>query len=380
MIYFDHAAATPLDKRVLAAMQPYFSEQFFNPSAPYAAAVEVKRAYQDAKHRLAVCIGGQASDVIMTAGATESINLIVYSAHGHIVTSAIEHDAVLDAVKTREHTLVAPTKKGVITADAVRAAIRPDTELVTIALANHELGTIQPLRDIADIVRTERRRRFEAGEVTPIWLHTDASQGAGQLDLHVSRLGVDAMTLNAGKIYGPKQVGLLWRQANVRLRPFIHGGGQERGLRSGTENVPGVIGFATALELAQRHRKSETRRLEELRNGMQQRIAAAIPDVVISGDQKRRLASHLHVSFPGIDAERLIFILEQQHVYVATGSACAANAGMRSHVLQAIGLTPDVADGSLRITLGCLSNQEICERGTTKIIAAVQAERARMRR
>ncbi|MFC2317567.1 MAG: cysteine desulfurase family protein, partial [Candidatus Saccharimonas sp.] len=243
MIYFDHAAATPLDRRVLAAMQPYFSEQFFNPSAPYAAAVEVKRAYQDAKHRLAVCIGGQASDVAMTAGATESINLMVHSARGHIVTSAIEHDAVLNAVKTREHTLVAPTKKGVITADAVSAAIRPDTELVTIALANHELGTVQPLRDIADVVCAERRRRFEAGEVTPIWLHTDASQGAGQLDLHVSRLGVDAMTLNAGKIYGPKQVGLLWRQANVRLRPFIHGGGQERGLRSGTENVPGVIGF-----------------------------------------------------------------------------------------------------------------------------------------
>ena len=188
------------------------------------------------------------------------------------------------------------------------------------------------------------------------------------------------MTLNAGKIYGPKQVGLLWRQANVRLRPFIHGGGQERGLRSGTENVPGVIGFAMALELAQRHRKSETRRLEELRNGMQRQIIAAIPDVVISGDQKRRLASHLHVSFPGIDAERLIFILEQQHIYVATGSACAANAGMRSHVLQAIGLVPDAADGSLRITLGCLSNQAICERGTVAIIAAVQSERARTRR
>lgn len=166
----------------------------------------------------------------------------------------------------------------------------------------------------------------------------------------------------------------------MRLRPFIHGGGQERGLRSGTENVPGVIGFAMALELAQRHRKSETRRLEELRNGMQRQIVAAIPDVVISGDQKRRLASHLHVSFPGVDVERLIFILERQHIYVATGSACAANAGMRSRVLRAIRLAPDVADGSLRITLGCLSNQAICERGTVAIIAAVQSERARMRR
>lgn len=209
MVYFDHAAATPLDECVLAEMLPYFSEQFFNPSAPYSPAVEVKRTYQDAKHRLAVCIGGQASNIVMTAGATESINLMVNSMAGHIVAGAIEHDAVLNAVKTREHTLVKPTEKGLITAAAVRAAIQPDTELVTIALANHELGTIQPLREIADVVRRERRRRLEAGETTPIWLHTDASQGAGQLDLQVSRLGVDAMTLNAGKIYGPKQVGFV---------------------------------------------------------------------------------------------------------------------------------------------------------------------------
>lgn len=380
MVYFDHAAATPLDERVLAEMLPYFSEQFFNPSAPYSPAVEVKRAYQDAKHRLAVCIGGQASNIVMTAGATESINLMVNSTAGHIAAGAIEHDAVLNVVKTREHTLVKPTEKGLITAEAVRAAIRPDTELVTIALANHELGTIQPLREIADVVRRERHRRLEAGETTPIWLHTDASQGAGQLDLQVSRLGIDAMTLNAGKIYGPKQVGLLWHNSALRLRPFIHGGGQERGLRGGTENVAGAVGFAKALELAQKHRQSETKRLAQLRDEIQTTLCAAITQTVVSGDQKRRLASHLHVSFPGVDAERLIFILEQQKVFVATGSACAANSGTRSHVLQAIGLAPEVADGSLRITLGRLSDAENCARGVAAIIAAVRREQERLGR
>lgn len=167
IIYLDHAAATPLDERVLTAMQPYFSEMFYNPSAPYAPAVEVKRAYNKAKHRLAVCLGGQASELVMTAGATESINLMINSIDGHIVSSAIEHDAVLKALGDNV-TLVAPSRKGNIAPRDIQAAIRPDTQLITIAIANHELGTIQPLRDIAEVVRTERRRRFEAGELTPI--------------------------------------------------------------------------------------------------------------------------------------------------------------------------------------------------------------------
>ena len=378
MIYFDHAAATPLDERVLAEMTPYFAREFFNPSAPYAPAVEVKRAYQNAKHRLAVCIGGQTSEILITAGATESINLMLNSIDGHIVTTAIEHDAVLRPAELRGATVVKPTQKGIISANSIREAIRPDTELVSVALANHELGTIQPLRDIAEVVRAERQRRFEAGEMAPIWLHTDASQGAGLLDLHVSRLGVDAMTLNAGKNYGPKQVGLLWRASGVNLRPLIVGGGQERGLRSGTENVAGAVGFAAALELAQAHRQSETKRLGALRDDIQRKICAAFDDVVISGDQKRRLASHLHVSFPDVDAERLIFALEQQDVLVATGSACAANSGTRSHVLTAIGVADDVADGSLRITFGRLTDEKACEKGAEAIIAAVRAERERL--
>ena len=377
IIYLDHAAATPLDERVLAAMQPYFSEMFYNPSAPYAPAVEVKRAYNEAKHRLAVCLGGQASELVMTAGATESINLMINSVDGHIVSSAIEHDAVLKALADNV-TLVAPSKKGNIAPRDIQAAIRPDTQLVTIAIANHELGTIQPLRDIAEVIRAERRRRFEAGEPTPIYLHTDASQGAGQIDINVARLGVDALTLNAGKIYGPKQVGLLWCNRMIRLQPLVRGGGQERGLRSGTENVAGTIGFAVALELAQQHRNSENKRLRQLRDQLQNQLTEAFPWAIVSGDQKRRLASHLHISFPGIDAERLVFMLERKGVLVATGSACAANSGTRSHVLEAIGLAPEAADGSLRLTLGRLSDAETCTAAAREIIAAINTEKARL--
>lgn len=358
MIYLDHAAATPLDDRVLAAMQPYFSDTFFNPSSPYAPAVAVRRAYAAAKDTIAHAIGGKGSDITITAGATESINLIFASVDGHVVTSSIEHYAVLEAARQHEYTLVVPNEKGMIRAEAVRAVIRPDTELVSIQLANNELGTIQPLRDIAEVVRAERQRRLEAGDTRPIYFHSDASQGVGQVDVHVARLGVDALTINAGKMYGPKQVAALWTDRFVRLRPLVLGGGQENSLRSGTENVPGVVGFAKAIELAAAHTNSEAKRLAELRDTLQSRLTSTFPGAVVSGAGKKRLAGHLHISFPGLDAERLIFMLEAEGVLVATGSACAANKGTRSHVLTAIGLAPEVADGSLRITLGRLSNAE----------------------
>ena len=186
------------------------------------------------------------------------------------------------------------------------------------------------------------------------------------------------MTLNAGKIYGPKQVGLLWCNRMIRLQPLVRGGGQERGLRSGTENVAGTIGFEAALELAQQHRNSENKRLRQLRDQLQNQLTEAFPWAIVSGDQKHRLASHLHISFPGIDAERLVFMLEQKGVLVATGSACAANSGTRSHVLEAIGLAPEMSDGSLRLTLGRLSDAETCEAAAREIIAAVNTEKARL--
>lgn len=377
-IYLDHAAATPVDDRVHAAMLPYFSDMFFNPSAPYAPALEVRRRYEEAKAQIAQSIGGRGDDIVITAGATESIALAFASVDGHVITAAIEHHAVLATAKQKEHhTIISVTEKGVVRPEDIAAAIRPDTQLVSIALANNELGTIQPLRDIAEVVKAERLRRLDAGDHTPIYLHSDASQGVGQLDVNVARLGVDMLTLNASKVYGPKQVGLLWTAPMVQIRPFVMGGGQERGLRSGTENVPGVIGFAKAMELAVKHRKPESERLSGLRNAMQERILEAFPGAVISGNQKHRLAGHLHVSFPDVDAERVLFMLEAKGVLVATGSACAANKGTRSHVLTAIGLAPEVADGSLRITLGKLSDDDSIARATDLIIETVAAEYAR---
>jgi cysteine desulfurase len=378
LIYLDHAAATPLDERVFFAMKPYFTELFYNPSSPYAPAVSVRRQYEAAKQALAETFGAKGDELVITAGATESINLAFNSIGGHIVTANIEHHAVLAAAERYDNTIVLSDKRGFVPSDSIKKAIRADTRLVSIALANNELGTIQPIRDIAVVVKNERARRLSEGDTTPIYLHCDASQGAGQIDIHVSRLGVDLLTLNAGKVYGPKQVGLLWAASNVRLQPQIVGGGQERGLRSGTENVAGVIGFAKAMELAERHRKSEANRLSELRDMLQKRLTEAFKNAVVSGYEKHRLPGHLHISFPKIDAERMIFALEMRGVFVATGSACAANKGTRSHVLTAIGLSPETADGSLRLTLGHLSNGENTKIAADIIVEEIKREYQRM--
>jgi cysteine desulfurase len=378
-VYLDHAAATPLDPEVLAAMQPYFSEAFYNPSSPYAPAIQVRREYEAAKATLASLIGAKSGELTMTAGATESINLAFGAGSGHVVTTVIEHESVLAAASRNDHTLVEVDKNGRVDPEKIRQAIQPDTWLVSVALANNEIGTIQPLSAIAEIIREVRvQRRLAGNNTTPLYLHSDASQGAGQLDLHVARLGVDMLTLNAAKVYGPKQVGLLYAARTVRLQPQIVGGGQEAGLRSGTENVAGVIGFARALSLADDHRHDEVMRLSKLRDDLQKKLTDAFPEAVISGHHKYRLASHLHISFPGFDAERLIFGLEARGVLLATGSACAANKGTRSHVLIAIGLEPSVADGSLRISLGKSTDQAAIDAAAEAIIAEVQRETERL--
>lgn len=377
LIYLDHAAATPMDAKVYTAMRPYFTDLFYNPSSPYAPAIEVRRAYDEAKHEIAKCIGAKPDELIITAGATESINLAFASVSGHVVTTNIEHHAVLAASEKTDHTYVAADERGFVSADSIKAAIRSDTQLISIALANNELGTLQPIRDIAAVVKAERDSRLGRGDTTPIYLHSDASQGVGQVDISVSRMGVDMLTTGSGKIYGPKQVGLLWAASYVRIEPQIVGGGQERGLRSGTENVAGVVGFAVALKLATEHRAFESNRLAKLRDDLQSRLISAFPESVISGHQKHRLSGHLHISFPDLDAERMVFALERRGVLVATGSACAANFGTRSHVLTAIGLAPNIADGSLRLTLGHLSNVENTKRAAEIIIEEIKREYAR---
>ena len=379
IIYFDHAAATPLDPVVLRAMVPYLTDSFYNPSSPYAPAVEVRQQLESARHRLAVCIGAQRDDIIFTAGATESIALALTAAtDGHVVTTAIEHPAVLENARRYDVSIVSPNKKGRIDPASIKAAITPKTQVVSVGLANSELGTIQPLKDIAAIVSLERTRRQDEGDTRPIWLHSDASQGAGLYDISLSRLGVDLLTLNAAKLYGPKQVGLLWRRPGIKLVPLFGGGGQEMGLRSGTESVAGAVGFAVALERAEKKRKSEFRRLTELRDDLQKKLQDSLEDMVVSGDQKHRLPGHLHLAFAGVDAERLVFMLEARGVLVATGSACAANKGTRSHVLVAIGMDEKLADGSLRITLGRGSTQQDIQLASAAIIESVKSEISRM--
>ena len=380
MIYLDHAAATPLDPSVFAAMQPYFSDLFYNPSSPYAPAVAVRREYEAAKATIASIIGARSGELTMTAGATESINLAFGARQGHVVISTVEHQSVLAAASRHEHTAVPVDKNGRVDPVAIKNAVRPDTWLISIGLANNEVGTIQPLSKIAEVIKKVRVERLNQGNTTPLYLHSDASQGAGQLDLHVTRLGVDMLTLNAAKVYGPKQVGLLYAARSVQLQPQILGGGQEAGLRSGTENVAGVIGFAEALSRADKKRHGEVTRLSGLRDRLQAKLAGTFDDLVVSGHQKHRLAGHLHVSFPGLDAERLIFGLEAREVLVATGSACAANKGTRSHVLVAIGLDDATADGSLRISLGKDNDEPSIDQAAEHIIAEVNREKERLKR
>ena len=352
MIYLDYAAATPIDQRVLDAEEPYFRERFFNPSASYQAAREVRRDYEEARHVLAQNLGARPAEIVITAGATESTNLAIGGVSGHIVTTNIEHPAVLALASARNATILPVNEKGLVNPASVENAITDETEIVSVGYANSEIGTVQPIKEIAILIERIRADRASREVATPLLFHTDASQAAGYLDLNVARLNVDLMTLNAGKCYGPKQVGLLYVKAGVRLKPLILGGGQEMGLRSGTENVTGAIGFARALEIAERKRKGESERLEKLRNDLEKFIKQEFPEVIINSGAKQRLPNILNFSVPGLDGERAVFALDERDVLVATGSACAANKGTRSHVLMAIGLAPQIADASLRISLG----------------------------
>ena len=378
-IYLDYAAATPLDERVFDAMRPYFSEEFYNPSAAYMKAREVRAALEDARHSLAMTIGGKRDEVVLTAGATESINIAfrgLLEPGDQVVIGATEHPAVRSVAHAFDCSEAAATAKGIITPEAVKAAITDQTKLVSVTAADSELGTIQLLPKIAEVVTMVRADRRSRGVSQPLYFHSDASQAAGAIDLHVARLGVDLLTLNAAKCYGPKQVGLLWAASHVRLKPFLLGGGQERGLRSGTENVAGAVGFAFALASVQKKRHTEGVRLRKMRDTLQRALAAELPALVINGSEKKRLPGYLHVSMPGLDAERVIFNLDAKGVMIATGAACAANKGTRSSVLEAVGMDEAYADGSLRISLGHQIALEDIDRVIPLIVAAIRTESA----
>lgn len=375
MIYLDNAAATPVDSRVLAAMMPYFSDEFYNPSAAYLSARKVRADVEEARHILAKLIGAKSAEIIVTAGATESINLALGGVEGRIVTTAVEHSAVLETARQRGGYILSVDDRGRINLDELRNSLTDDVVLVSVGYVNSETGVAQNMRAIAEIVQTVRNERQVRGATTPLCLHTDASQAAGLLDLNVSRLGVDLMTLNAGKCYGPKQVGLLYVRAGIHLKPLILGGGQEMGLRSGTENVTGIIGFAKALELAEKLRGSEVKRLSELRSKLKQYLINNLLDVRINENTKANSPAILNISVPGVDGERVVFGLDERGVQVATGSACAANKGVRSHVLTAMGLDEAAVDGSLRISMGRFTAEQDINQAGQIIVDVINEQR-----
>ena len=376
-IYIDYAAATPVDERVIAAMQPFWRDQFYNPSSSTLAAKKVKQAIEESRNRVAHWLGAKPAEVIFTAGATESINLAINGImrnypQGEVLALATEHDAVRATASQYTHRFIPVKPDGMCDMDTLKKTIGDATVLVSIGYANNEIGTIQNLKDAATVIAEARRLRQLKNNALPLYLHTDASQAASYLDIHASRLGVDLLTLNGGKMYGPKQTGVLWIKTGVNLYPQTHGGGQERSLRSGTENVPGIIGFATALDIAQSDRREELPRITVLRDELQRRLTEAFPNVVINGNLKKRLPNNLHVSWPGIDGERLLMLLDERGVMASTGAACAANKNTKSQVLEAIGCSEAAAQGSLRLTLGRYTTPEQVQQAADIIIAAVR--------
>ena len=375
MIYLDHAAATPVPAKVLEVMKPYFLNDFFNPSSAYLPAKKVASEYEEAKGKIAHAIGAKANDLIMTAGATEANNLAftAVSPDGEVLYLKTEHDSVRNPAKRFAYQEIEVDKNGRILMDDLKAKISDKTELISVALANNELGTIQPLAEVAAIIREVRFDRLSRGVKTPLYLHSDASQAMNLLDINVARLGVDLLTLNAAKVYGPKGVGALYVSHDVRLMPLTLGGGQENGLRSGTQNVPGVIGFAEALVNAKEHLNGNRKKYAEFRKI----LLEGIKDYELI-NKKYSLDNFVVLCFDGLDAERLIYLLEDREVYVSTGAACAASKGVRSHVLTAIGLSDSEIAGSLRLTLGETNTKEQILEAVEIINEVVAGEKARI--
>ena len=356
MIYLDHAAATPVSKKALKAMEPYFSEEFFNPSAAYLPAKKVGFDYTAAKGVIAHAIGAKESDIVITAGATEANNLAFTSLNAkdaQVLYLNTEHDSVRKIAESLNGQTVKVQKNGVIDLNDLKSKITDQTELISVALVNNELGTIQPMAEIASIIKTVKIDRLKRGIKRQLLLHSDASQALNLLDVNVARLGVDLLTYNSAKVYGPKGVGALYVSHDARLKPLTLGGGQEKGLRSGTENVPGVIGFAKALEETKLHLNGNRKKYAKWRKILLDNLQG---HVLVN--KKHTLDSFIVLCYNGLDAERLIYLLEEKGVYVSTGAACAASKGVRSHVLEAIGLTDAEIAGSLRITLGETNDEE----------------------
>lgn len=399
MIYLDHAAATPVSEKVLEKMRPFFVDEFFNPSSPYLPAAEVRKKYEEAKGVIANYVGAKSGDIVVTSGATEANSLAFTTVSGgllerganprqneastsvkmpKILVLETEHASVLENAKSYKFDTIKVDKTGLIDLDDLKKKLVDSVELISVSIANNELGTIQPLSEISQLIREVKFDRLKRGISTQLLLHSDASQGLELIDINVSRLGVDLLTMNSAKVSGPKGVGALYVGHDVHLKPLIYGGGQEKNLRSGTENVAGVIGFATALEAIKGHSISSRKKYLHLSEIIKNELTSCVVEPVYHGNPKHSLTNFIALSFPGLDAERLIFKLEERGVYVSTGAACSASKGVPSHTLRAIGLSDEEIAGSLRLTLGVLNNEENAKEAGIIIREVVNEEYRRL--
>jgi cysteine desulfurase len=360
-VYLDNAASTPVDERVVAAMLPFFAERFGNPSSLHSKGQETRQAVDQARAEIAGMIGARHEEVIFTSSGTESNNFALKGCAfanrqrgNHIVVSAIEHDCVLNSCKWLQTqgfdvTYLPVDAEGLIDLNRLQDSLRPETILVSIMHANNEIGVIEPLEEIGNLCRARG-----------IYFHTDACQSFGKIPFDVQKLQVDLATINGHKIYGPKGIGALYIRTGVKILPWQHGGGHEFGLRSATENVPGIVGFATAARLCLEEMETELPRLQALRDRILETIFNTIPSAYLNGHRHLRLPTNMNVGFEGFEGQspNLLMALDTKGIIVSTGSACSSNQNKTSHVLAAIGRNPLQAIGALRITLGRFTTAE----------------------
>jgi len=374
-IYMDNNATTPVDPRVLDAMLPYFKEKFGNAaSRNHSFGWEAKKAVDEAREQVASVIGASVKEIVWTSGATESNNIAVkgvahtYAKKGlHIITQATEHKAVLDPCGYLEKqgydvTYLPVSKTGLIDLDKLASAIREDTILVSIMLANNEIGTLQPIEKIGPLCK-------EKG----ILFHTDATQAFGKIPIDVGVMGIDLLSASGHKIYGPKGVGLLYvrrRNPRVRCEPVLHGGGHERGMRSGTLNVPGIVGFGSAAQIAQEEMATETIRLKKLRDRLWEGIHSQLDDIQRNGDPVHCLPNTLNVSFAYVEGESLMMGMD--HVAVSSGSACTSASLEASYVLKALGVGDELTHSSIRFSLGRFNTSDEIEETIEQVVSAVR--------
>jgi cysteine desulfurase len=358
-VYLDHNATTPVAPEVLAAMLPYFSEEYGNASSIHTFGQRARGAVEEARESVAELLGARPAEIMFSSGGTESNNHAIFGVAGaalggrkHIITSAIEHSAVLDPCRALEKRGVAVTvlpvnREGVVNPEDVRRAIRPETVLITIMLANNELGTIGPIAELGKIAAEAR-----------VTLHTDAVQAAGKIPIDVAKLGVHLLSISAHKLYGPKGVGALYVRKGTRLEPLLYGGHSERDRRPGTEDVTSIAGLGKAAELALSRMKQEGQRLSRLRDRLENGLLERIPHATVNGLRAPRTPNTSNLTLPFIEGEAMVIALDLKGIACSTGAACSSGAVEPSHVLTAIGLAPEDARATLRLSLGHQTTDE----------------------